>query len=308
MDQDRASRTAEYMALFRALETSRRGARLFDDPFACHFLKASLRSVVRLSRLPLGSAAVAWFIDWRWPGARASGIARTRLIDDALRDAISQGTTQVVILGAGFDSRAYRIPGIESARVFEVDHPATLAAKRSVLKRIPGLPLGHVRFVETDFNRQSLAEVMVGSGFDRRARTFFIWEGVTNYLAGEAVDATLRFLANAGLRESKIIFTYIHRNVLHDPGSFEGAEKSASVVERAGERWTFGIDPAELRTYLAERGLDLIEDVGSLEYRRRYMRPLGRHMKGYEFYRVALAQIRCTTRSPIEGGALVSSS
>jgi len=230
------------------------------------------------------------------------------LIDDALIDALSHGTTQVVILGAGFDCRAYRIPGIDGARVFEVDHPATLATKKSVLKRIPRLPLGHVRFVETDFNRQSLAEVMDASGFDRQARTFFIWEGVTNYLTGEAVDATLRYLANAGQRESKILFTYIHRNVLHDPRSFEGAEKSVSVVARAGEQWTFGIDPKELRPYLAERGLDLIEDVGSLEYRRRYMRPSGPHMKGYEFYRVALARIPQTTRPPIEGDALVSSS
>jgi methyltransferase (TIGR00027 family) len=230
------------------------------------------------------------------------------LIDDALVDALSQGTSQVVIMGAGFDCRAYRIAGVDSARVFEVDHSGTLATKKSVLKRIPGLRSGHVRFVETDFNRQPLGEVLDASGFDRQARTFFIWEGVTNYLTGEAVDATLRYLANAGQRGSKVLFTYIHRNVLHDPSSFEGAEKSISVVARAGERWTFGIDPKELRPYLAERGLDLIEDVGSLEYRRRYMKPSGFHMKGYEFYRVALAQIPDTARPRIGGDAPVSSS
>jgi methyltransferase (TIGR00027 family) len=310
MRKNSASRTAEYMALFRALETARRPSRkrLFEDRFARRFLKPSLRAVVQLSRLPLASSPVAWFIDWRWPGARASGIARTRLIDDALADALRQGTSQVVILGAGFDSRGYRIPGIESARVFEVDHPATLAAKTSALKRIPDLSLTHVRFVEIDFNRQSLDEAMDGSGFDRRARACFIWEGVTNYLTGEAVDATLRYLAAAGTRGSKIFFTYIHRDVVDDPLSFDGARKSASVVERAGERWTFGINPVELRAYLAERGLDLIEDVGSLEYRARYMRPSGLHMKGYEFYRVALAQVPEKARVPIEADAVRSPS
>jgi methyltransferase (TIGR00027 family) len=308
MRQNVASRTAEYMALFRALQTARRPSRerLFEDPFARRFLKPSLRAVVQFSRLPLASSPVAWFIDWRWPGARASGVARTRLIDDALADALGQGTSQVVILGAGFDSRGYRIPGIERVRVFEVDLPATLAAKKSALKRIPGLSLTHVRFVEVDFNRQSLEEAMEGSGFDRRVPAFFIWEGVTNYLTGEAVDSTLRFLAAAGTRGSKIAFTYIHRDVVEDPSSFDGARKSASVVGRAGEQWTFGIDPGELRAYLAERGLDLIEDIGSLEYRARYMKRSGLHMKGFEFYRVALAQVPDRAPMHIEADAVRS--
>jgi methyltransferase (TIGR00027 family) len=293
MDRLSASRTAEYMALFRALESSRRpaGSRLFEDRFAWGFLRPSLRVVVRLSRLPLGSSAVARFIDWRWPGARASGIARTRLIDDRLGRALRDGIDQVAILGAGFDCRAYRIAGIERTRVFEVDHPATLAAKREQLRQLLGAHPPHVAFVGIDFNRQGLDEVMEGFGFDPTARTFFIWEGVTNYLTKEAVDSTLRYLASAGGAGSRILFTYIHRGVLEGRGDFKGAQKSASAVERVGEPWTFGIDPAELSTYLAERGLKLIEDVGSLEYRARYMKPSGFHMRGYEFYRAALAEV-----------------
>jgi methyltransferase (TIGR00027 family) len=136
---------------------------------------------------------------------------------------------------------------------------------------------------------------MEASGFDRRARTFFIWEGVTNYLTESAVDGTLRYLASAGEPGSRILFTYIHRDVLQNPRGFAGAQKSASVVERIGERWTFGLDPEELPGYLAKRGLELIEDVGSLEYRSRYMRPSRLRMRGYEFYRAALAQIPAVT-------------
>jgi len=288
-----ASLTAEYMALFRALESSRRPprARLFDDPFAYRFLRPSLKAVVRLSALPLGTPSVTGFIDWRWPGARASGVARTRLIDDALIDAIHEGATQIVILGAGFDCRAYRLRGIGDTRVFEIDHPATLKAKRTVLQKTLGQLPAHVDFVEADFNRQTLDAVLEPSGFDRRAQSFFVWEGVTNYLTEEAVDRTLRYLATAGRPGSRLLFTYIHRDVLQDRGAFTGAGRSASVVENAGEPWTFGIAPAELRGFLAERGLELIEDVGSLEYRARYMPPSGPHMKGYEFYRAAVASL-----------------
>jgi methyltransferase (TIGR00027 family) len=287
------SRTAEYMALFRALESARRPAntRLFQDPFAHRFLRPSLRAVVRLSQLPLGSAAVARFIDWRWPGARASGVARTRLIDDALASAVREGIEQVVILGAGFDCRPYRLPGIDRTRVFEVDHPATLAAKRDVLSRKLGELPENVVFVEIDFNRQALGTTLEESGFDRRLGAFFVWEGVTNYLTEEAVDRTLRYLAVAGKPGSRVQFTYVDRGVLENDGRFDAADRSASVVKRAGEPWTFGIDPAELPAFLAERGLDLIEDVGSVDYRARYMKPSGPHMKGYEFYRAALASV-----------------
>ena len=254
------------MALFRALETARPGSkRLFADPLAHRFLSPSLRAVVRLSRLPLASSPVARFIDWRWPGARASGIARTRLIDDALAAALSAGAEQVVILGAGFDSRAYRIRGVENARVFEVDHPVTLSAKKNVLGRIPGLPLSHVRFVEIDFN-QSLDKVMARSGFDRRARTFFIWED--NQLPDRRRGRFHAVLPGVGRRAGQQDPLHLHpqrrpsRPVVvrrrHEFGRWSSA--------RAGERWTFGIDPSRLSAYLAERGLDLIEDAGSLEF------------------------------------------
>ena len=139
MKEYTASRTAEYMALFRALESSRRSSkRLFVDPFAYHFLRPSLKVTVGLSRVPLIGATVPWLIDKTWPGARSSGIARTRLIDDYLYASLHNGFDQIVILGAGFDCRAYRIAGIENSRVFEVDHQATLVKKKEEVGHIFG--------------------------------------------------------------------------------------------------------------------------------------------------------------------------
>jgi methyltransferase (TIGR00027 family) len=289
--EDRASRTAEFMALFRALETRRPPrSRLFEDHFAIGFLRPAFRLVVHLSRLPLVGASVSRVIDRRWPGARSSGVARTRLIDDMLAGDLRQGVRQVVILGAGFDCRAYRIAGIEQTQVFEVDHPATLASKQRHLARTFGRRPAHVTCVAIDFNRQGLAEVMAGAGLHADERTFFIWEGVTNYLTEEAVDTTLRYVSGVAAHGSRIVFTYVHRGLFDGSVQFEGTEQLFSTLERVGEPWTFGLDPAELAAYLGARGFGLILDLGAADYRRRYMKD-AEGLKGYEFYRVALAEV-----------------
>lgn len=294
MEWGQPSRTAEFMALFRALESAPHGSRppLFDDRFAYGFLRPWLRLVVRLAAVPVVGALVPRLIDWRWPGARTSGVARTCLIDDALADAIRHGVDQVVLLGAGFDSRAYRIADIERSRVFEVDHPATLAAKRERLQHLLGTLPAHVVLVDVDFNQQALPERMDRAGFDPKGRSFIIWEGVTNYLTAQAVDDTLRYVSTHTMPGSRIIFTYVHRGLLDGSVEFEGTRHVVALLQRAGEPWTFGLDPAGLATYLADRGFRLLDDVGATEYRARYLGPEARSTKGYEFYRAALAEVR----------------
>jgi len=122
MKSGQPSRTAEYMAFFRAWESARpEGKRLFVDNFARHFIRRSLRVAVWFSTMPVLGPLVRWYVDRRLPGARTSAIARTRLIDESVCQALRDGLRQVVVLGAGFDCRAYRLPGINSAAVFEVD-------------------------------------------------------------------------------------------------------------------------------------------------------------------------------------------
>jgi methyltransferase (TIGR00027 family) len=289
-----ASQTAEYMALFRALESSRRPSniRLFSDPFAYFFLRPALKGVVHLSRTPLLGAAVPRIIDLRWPGARSSGIARTRLIDDCVSASLREGVDQVVIFGAGFDCRAYRIAGIETTRVFEVDHPATLSKKKEGVLHIFGSLPKHVVYVDVDFNTQSLGQTLQDSGFNANERSSFIWEGVTNYLTERAVDRTLSYIGKNTAPGSRIVFTYVHRGVLDGSATFGGTRHVRNTLQRAGETWTFGFYPEYLQAYLAERGLDLTEDVGASEYRARYMGASSRRVKGYEFYRVAFARSR----------------
>lgn len=291
MREGKASRTAEYMALFRALETAQSPARrLFEDPFAAAFLGPGLRLAVRLARVPAVGAAVRTYIDYRWPGARTSAVARTRFIDDAVDDAMRTGADQVVILGAGFDARAYRLPSLKSVPVFEVDHPATSAAKRAAVEAALGSMPPRVRLVAVDFNQGSAEAALVAAGCDFGRRTMLLWEGVTNYLSAAAVDATLRWCATLA-PGSEVLFTYVHAGVLAEPRAFHGTEKLFATLAATGERWTFGLDPAAIADYLAARGLTLEADAGAADYRAQCFGRAAVRMRGYEFYRIAVARV-----------------
>jgi methyltransferase (TIGR00027 family) len=285
------SRTAEHMAFFRALESVRSPKqRLFLDPLAYHFLNPRLRLVTGLAHFPPFRMLLNRYVDLRCAGARTSGIARTRLIDDFLTAALEDGISQVVILGAGFDARAYRIPCSKTVRFFEVDHPDTLNFKRTRLQTIPGVRNSGIQYVEIDFNTQTFSKELTQAGFDPAKRTFFIWEGVTNYLATEAVAATLQFIGSVADR-SQLIFTYVHRDFFRTPHLFPGAMRLKRDLERLEEPWTFGLDPAEIPLLLKRYGLRLMKDVSSSEYRAEYLGKTRRRLWGYEFYRATLAEV-----------------
>jgi methyltransferase (TIGR00027 family) len=296
VEEGKASRTAEYAASFRALETLRRpaGHRLFEDPFAFQFLSPNLQRILRLASLPGLGCLVYKYIDHRWPGAMTSGIARTRLIDDWLLDAIKDGICQIVILGAGFDCRGLRLPELKKCRVIEIDHPATQALKKEGLKKIlEDLP-DHVTFFEADLKKQKLSDVLNAAGIDEKQRSLVVWEGVTHYLGEKAVDATLRALSASLAPGSRLLFTYLHAGLLDGTVTFDGARASREQVSSDGEPWVWGMDPAKMPAYLAERGYQLIEDIGADDYRTRYWKEEGRRMGGFGFYRVALAEKEAT--------------
>lgn len=293
MREGRASKTAEQNALFRALETSRPSvAEPVADPLACVFLSLPLRWVAVLGRSRLAHRLVVGFIDRRWPGVRPSVVARTRLIDEIVQETVAS-TGQTVLLGAGYDSRPYRLSGLRDGPVFEVDHPATQRRKRAKLEQAR---VSHpdVRFIATDFQAHGLDGALAAADFDPRQPTLFVWEGVTNYLTTDAVDATLRWCAGAAAG-SHLVFTYIDRRVLTDPSQYHRAERVLATSRRAGEAVTFGMDPEDLPAYLSERGLVLLTDTGASTYREAYYGAAARHIRGHEFYRVAHAHVAPTT-------------
>jgi methyltransferase (TIGR00027 family) len=309
--EGRSSRTAEHNALFRALESlGPPGERIVDDPLAAAFLSPDLRAVARAARVRPLRTAVVRTIDRRWPGVRTSVVARTRLIDDtiatlteapaptsaptAVVGSAGGRVAQAVLLGAGFDTRPYRLPALAGMPVFEVDHPDTQRRKRDRLSRAV-VPADHVRFVPADLARDPLDDVLAAAGHDRSTPALVLWEGVTNYLDAAAVDATLGWCAGAA-PGSHLVFTYVDRRALDEPGRYAGAERVFATLRRSGEPMTFGLDPERLDPYLRARGLALELDLGAAEFRRRYFGPAAERMVGHEFYRVAHVRVAGAAR------------
>ncbi len=287
MKTEKTSRTAQYMALFRALETERDSKdKLFSDPYAIHFLEAKLRFASRMSKYLIIRKYISNTIQKKIPGAFSSAIARTKYIDDLLESTIANGVKQVIILGAGFDTRALRLDFLKSIPVIEIDHPNTSKFKIATYKnRIGRLPK-NIDFYQIDFNKQSLEELAEQHNFDFTKPTTIIWEGVTNYLSEDAIKSTFGFIKKF-TKNSYIIFTYVHKKILENPSSFLGGEKLLTDLEQLEEKWTFGFLPEELPYYLKQFNMMLIEDMGATEYREKYVP--NRMEKGYEFYRIALA-------------------
>jgi methyltransferase (TIGR00027 family) len=289
MRKHQASRTAEFMAVFRASEHAKTStSRIFADPLAAALLPGELRLAAQLFKLQPAAALLNGWIDRRWPGARTSGIARTKLIDDWIEQAAT-GIDQVVLLGAGFDTRAWRLNALASARIFEVDHPDTATVKQQRL-RSAHADLKKVTFVKVDFEIDDFDELLRAAGFDATRPAIVVWEGVSQYLTGEAVCAVMRRVGRLA-PGSRFIFTYIHEGVLNGSVAFVGADKAIAKVDGSGEPWRFGLLPGELSGFLRERGLSLLSDLGADEYRARVMGAESRHMQGYGFYHAVLAEV-----------------
>jgi methyltransferase (TIGR00027 family) len=183
-------------------------------------------------------------------GLRSHIVLRSRIAEDALRDAVARGIVQYVLLGAGLDTFAYRQPSWAAAlEIIEVDQPSSQADKRSLLDaadiRIPG----NVRYADVDFEHETLAEGLrrCGVGFDRP--TFFSWLGVTMYLTREAIDGILATVASFP-KGSEIVLTFVPPPRPDDEAGRFIAERAAAL----GEPWLSYFEPAEIDAVLRAHG------------------------------------------------------
>ncbi len=202
----RRSTTAEGAAFCRALGALEPPPLRNPDHLAHHFVT---RTAWRLGLLPLVRRLARRDVEQRLPGALLLHHARTRVFDDLVMAAVREGASQVVLLGAGGDSRAYRIPALGKVLTFEVDHPETGSWKQARVKRMLGGLPEHVRYVPIDFGTDALVTALERAGFDRERRTFFLWEGVTMYLRPDAVEAVLSLVAQSS-EGSGIGFDYLY--------------------------------------------------------------------------------------------------
>jgi methyltransferase (TIGR00027 family) len=207
-------------------------------------------------------------------------LVRTRFIDAALERAVEDGAAHVVILGAGFDSHAYRCHELlANVKVFEVDRPATQELKKQRVRETLGAPPANLTYVPSDFQHDDLAAVLRRHGHDQSLRTFFIMEGVTMYVPEPGVQATLRYVAGHP-PGSAIVFDFMYRPVIDMlrninwatvPDSFKPmAQRFLNLIK--DEPWVFGIPVDGERAFLGDAGLELREAlaIGGEESIRRY--------------------------------------
>lgn len=282
MKEGKASFSAEIIAAMRALESRRpENERICYDPYARHLIRNKFRFVAQNN---LVTKLLYAYIEKKGPGLPAGIAARTRYIDDIVKQDVANGAQQVVILGAGLDMRAYRLEELKDIHVFEVDFPATQNLKLEKLKDIHLPERHHLTYVPVDFNKDALSEKLSQAGFDPKIKTLFIWEGVTMYLNSEAVHATLKFIASNALAGSTLYFDYLFQSVLDGRSTLPEAvlvRKTKSFGGRGTEKYTFGIEESEIEGFLNQRGFNLLEHMTAETLKARYFQ--GENAKRYIF-------------------------
>lgn len=259
MRKRQSSLTASGIAIMRGVESERPAdERICYDPFAKRFTPVWLYYLMRFF-------IRSGYAEWRGPGVNGFLAARDRYIDDVLQSFLNEGLQQLVILGAGYDSRAYRFD-LAGVKVFEVDHPATQEDKLVKLKVIFGKIPEQVTYVPVDFNTQTLEQCLLECGYDPKRKTLFIWQGVSMYLTSAAIDSTLAFVVNRSGKGSAIVFDYIYRAVLdaQKHGEIKNMHRYRFMT---GEGLTFGIPAGTVETFLKERGFRSVKDI-DVEYLR----------------------------------------
>lgn len=301
MRDDTPSRTAAWVAAARHFgRLLPEQIRIADDPYGAVFtspmLAGLIEQAIEESRGEPGLSLSNALRAIRHPLTKIPGLrswilymqVRTRVIDDALRGFVEKGGRQLLVLGAGYDCRALRMPELDDVHVFEVDHPATQRHKRDVFER-HGIDSPST-YVTWDFEErpvEDLPEHLIELGHDANTPTFTIWEGVTMYLTEPAIDASLRAIAEWSAPESELAMTYFARSRLAKPTLATRAIQA--VVSTVGEPWRWGWSPDELPEYLAARGLELTDDISLAEAARVLLPPeLAAHV-GDPDRRVALA-------------------
>lgn len=272
VDKGKTSYTAEVVCAFRSIGALDPDPKTRNPDFmAKHFVNPALRSKIPGLGLDFEDAKTA--MDLLGNGAFYYVNARTRHIDSLLIAALKAGFRQVVIMGAGFDSRAYRFhETYPEVRFFEIDLPATSADKQHRVEALMGQKPDWVTFVPIDFNTQTLDEVLAKADFAADQQTLYVWEGVTYYISQTGVDHTLRYIAEKSAPGSRIVFDYILEDVVQGMDySAYGARKAANFVSLVGEPYTFGISPNQLESYINLHGLRLLSDLGPKDLTQRYL-------------------------------------
>jgi methyltransferase (TIGR00027 family) len=262
------------------------GRRIVEDNLAYHMLPPGSRIFVRLMQPDWIRNIIIRASEKIYPGIWGGLLCRKRYIDDKIVEAAGQ-TEAVVNLGAGYDTRAYRLKVLSNLPVWEVDQPENIDIKRSRLGKISGVLPSHVKFVPIDLDREDLETALSLNGYSTKKKNFFIWEAVTQYLTEAGIKATFGFLAKAA-SGSLIVFTYVRKDFLDGRVKFNNQRFYNNYVTK--KIFIFGKEPGEWPVFLKEYGWEINEDKGFDELAKKYIGPTGRKLTSTPIERVVFAR------------------
>jgi len=252
------SQTAWAVAAHRAAHQVLEKGRIFADPLALRILGEDADAAVREAEEHPSRRGMRIFV-----------AARSRFAEDAIAAAVQGGVSQMVVLGAGLDTFAYRTALRDRLRIFEVDYSATQEWKRRCLSKA-AIPIpASLTFAPIDFEKQTLAEGLAAAGFDRAQQTFFSWLGVVPYLTEEAVGSVLESIARLP-HGAHVVFDYSNPPHTLPPELRALHERRARHVAELGEAWQSYFDTHELHARLNAMGFGEIEDLGPPQIAARY--------------------------------------
>ncbi|HEY1779384.1 MAG TPA: SAM-dependent methyltransferase [Roseiarcus sp.] len=223
---------------------------VFADPLALPILGPDADDAIALARERPERRGLRLFI-----------AMRSRFAEDSATHAIEKGVRQILVLGAGLDTFAYRLERTDNLRVFELDHPATQAEKRRRLAEAQIAEPAHVSYVAHDFEHGSMQAALKAGGLDPDRGAFVLWLGVTPYLTQAAVFATLSELANwpGG---TEVVFDYANPpDRVTDAAARARHEQLAERVAASGEPFRGYFETPELHARARHLGFSEIEDL-----------------------------------------------
>ncbi len=282
--------TAQGVAKQRLIESlAKPSKRIIYDPYAENFVLGA--GIIKL----MGHNFSVWLSKKFVPGFHEHLISRTRFIDDLIKKSISEQVEQYVILGAGYDSRAYNLKLPSGLKIFEVDQPEVQEIKLSKLPdEIPNSE--NITYVSVDFNYQSLKNQLLNSGFDKSKSTIYTLEGVSQYITREALNSTLSELALLTPNSNATFFmSYVNRLLREDPKACFGIgyskpERAAKFITngaaKVGEPWISLYSSKEIEDLLSQNSFTLIENKTLADLNSKYFTPVGRTIPENHIFKI----------------------
>lgn len=261
-------KTAMAVAFFRLQESQKpEGERICYDPYAIHFADPGI--LEWLANNPEKAKAMQEQGERLFPGLQNSNIARVRFFDDFVKNSLDKGLEQLVILGAGYDTRAYRIEGLKKIKTFEVDRPETQAFKIEKIRKIFSSLPDHVVYTPADLATNDFGKKLLEMGYSRSLKTLFLMEGLLMYLSPETVDEILSFIVRNSSRGCCILFDYYLESETDDIYE-RGKRLMKASEENAGDRPLYLFKKGTIEAFLTKRGFSNIHNVTSQDYKKAY--------------------------------------